>query len=270
MDNENNNLAPAYLGADGSPTRMSTDAGMTPDLFVRSVVKIDESYRDLGHTLGWRFLTGPKATLSPRTQIGLVTLNPGGDHEPKEHPRSSSEPGSSYLIETWPGHARGRSPLQFQVQAMLGALARHLGDAAPLAQFMNERVLSAQFVPFRSPSFAALPRRKESIAFAKNLWGEILTHWQPRLLITIDTETFANLQTTLLAQPGTRTTGHESFPTGWGDYQAETVRIARPANAPAVTLARLPHLSRFALFGRAASRAHMDRFLGSLAESLSQ
>jgi len=122
---------------------------------------------------------------------------------------------------------------------------------------------------FRSPSFSALPRRKESVAYAQRLWREILAHWQPRLLITIDTETFANLQTTLLAQPGTRGIGRESFPTGWGDYQADLMRIARPDGAPAVTLARLPHLSRFALFGRPASRPHMDRFLGSLSASLS-
>lgn len=266
MDSEHNNKnnAPFSLEATGT----SPHAVTTPDLFVRSVGEIEKAYRDLGHTLGWRFLTGPKATLSPRTQIGLITMNPGGDHEPNDHPRASSEAGSSYLFESWPGYGRGQAPLQFQIQAMLGSLARHLGDPTPLAQFMNERVLTAQYVPFRSPNFAALPRRKESVAFAQGLWRDVLTHWQPRLLITIDTETFTNLRTTLLAQPGTRTTVHEHFPTGWGEYQAEAVRITRPGDAPAVTLARLPHLSRFALFGRPASRAHMDGFLRRLAESV--
>jgi len=261
MDSESNkNISmPSQWPTEGLKTEAS--AAFPSDLFERSVASTAEAYRKLGHTLGWRFLTGPKATLSPRTQIGLITLNPGGDHEPQEHPRASSEAGSAYQVESWPGYARGRSPLQFQIQAMLGSLARHLGDTAPLATFINDRVLSAQFIPFRSASLAALPRRRESIAFAQDLWRGILTHWQPRLLITIDTETFANLQKILLARPGARSQGHEQFPTGWGDCQAEAVRIARPSNAPIVTLARLPHLSRFALFGRAASRRPMEDFL---------
>lgn len=265
MDSEynNRNKAPFPLEANGA----SATAAVTADVFSRSVGKIKQAYRDLGHTLGWRFLTGPKATLSPRTRIGLITMNPGGDHEPEDHPRASCEAGSSYLVESWPGYARGRAPLQLQIQAMLGALARHLGDPTPLASFMNERVLSAQYVPFRSPSFAALPRRKESLAFAHGLWRSILAHWQPRLLITIDTETCSSLQTTLTGQAG-QITDHQRFPTGWGDYQAEVIRLSRPAGAPPITLARLPHLSRFALFGRPASRLHIDVFLRRLAESI--
>ena len=265
MDSDYNhkNSAPFPLEAKGAPGPI---AG-TADLFDRSVGQIEQAYRELGHARGWRFLTGPKATLSSRTRIGLITMNPGGDHEPEDHPRASCEAGSSYLVEAWPGYARGRAPLQRQIQAMLAGLARHLGDPTPLAQFMNERVLSAQYVPFRSPSFAALPRLKESLGFAHGLWRGILAHWQPRLLITIDTETCSSLQTTLLGQSA-HIIDHQRFPTGWGDYQAEVIRLSRPDGAPPITLARLPHLSRFALFGRPASRPHMDVFLRRLAESV--
>ena len=262
-DYNNKNSAPFPLEGNGAPASIAE----TADLFDRSVGQIEQAYRDLGHALGWRFLTGPKATLSPRTRIGLITMNPGGDHEPEDHPRGSCEAGSAYLVEAWPGYARGRAPLQLQIQAMLGALARHLGDPSPLAQFMNERVLSAQYVPFRSPSFAALPRRRESLAFANGLWRGILAHWQPRLLITIDTETYSSLQATLLGHSA-QIIDRQHLPTGWGDYQAEVIRLSRPDGAPPITLARLPHLSRFALFGRPASRPHMDVFLRRLAESI--
>jgi hypothetical protein len=44
------------------------------DLFDRSVASIERAYDQLGHTMRWRFLTGPRATLSPETAIGFVTL----------------------------------------------------------------------------------------------------------------------------------------------------------------------------------------------------
>lgn len=41
--------------------------------------KIEKGYSRLEHSLGWRFLTSPKSTLSPETEFLFVTLNPGGD-----------------------------------------------------------------------------------------------------------------------------------------------------------------------------------------------
>ena len=248
----------------------NANPGLLIDLFERSVVSIEAAYRDLNHTLGWRFLTSPKVTLALNTGIGLITLNPGGDREVKEHPRASCESGSSYLEEAWPGSKRGQAPLQRQIQTMLGALANHIGDTSPLSRFMNERVLSAQFVPFRSPNFKALPQRKASIAFAQSLWRDVLAHWQPRLLITMDNQTNASLRSILAAQPGMRVTQHEKFPTGWGDYQAEVVCLSRADLSRNITLARLPHLSGFTLFGRPASEAPMHRLLSYLADGLIQ
>jgi hypothetical protein len=223
-----------------------------PNLFDRSVASIERAYKQLGHTIGWRFLTGPRATLSPNTTIGFVTLNPGGNSERADHPRASSEAGSAYLIETWPGSSRGAAPLQVQVQALSSSMARHLGYQGSLSTFMNQRVLSSHLIPFRSPRLADLPRRSESTAFAVSLWTDILTHWRPRILLTIDTEAFKNLNAILLQQPGARQTDSQRFDTGWGTYQAEAVRLITPGSSGALTLARLPHLSTFRLFSRAA------------------
>jgi len=60
---------------DGKP-RLEPAAQKT-DSFVQAVAKIEFAYRSLGHTPGWRFLTGPEATLSSGVDIGFVTLNPG-------------------------------------------------------------------------------------------------------------------------------------------------------------------------------------------------
>ncbi len=247
-----------------TPDGPSTDTA--PRLFQECADAIDHAYVRLGHTLGWRFLSCPRATLSPTTEVGLVSLNPGGTFEPQEHPRASSEAGSAYLIESWPGCGPGAAPLQRQIQALFRALARHLGRENAVDRFMNEQVLSAHFIPFRSPRFADLPRRPESIAFAKELWNAILSHWKPRVLITIDTEAFASLEALLLGQCGNQLLESRRFDTGWGNYQAAAIRIARPEDDSRVTLARLPHLSTFKLFSRDACRPYLEDFLGYVAD----
>ncbi|MGE3594154.1 MAG: hypothetical protein AB7N70_01295 [Dehalococcoidia bacterium] len=175
---------------------------------------VEAAYKRLGHTMGWRFLTSPRATLSPKTRIALITLNPGGDREPPEHPRASSDAGSSYCVETWPGHAEGGAPLQRQVQSLCRGLQRHLNDDQPLPQFMATAVLSAHFIPFRSPSFDALHNRQASIKFGRDLWTRILNQWRPRLILTIDRESCSVLHGILMANAGTRVTSTQQFQTG--------------------------------------------------------
>jgi hypothetical protein len=56
----------------------------------------------------------------------------------------------------------------------------------------------------------------------------------------------------------------EKFDTGWGNYQAEGRRFRNFLVTGAITIARLPHLSRFTLFsepGYSLSRKEkLDRF----------
>ena len=84
---------------------------MLTDLFKSSCEAIEREYARLGHSLGWRFITGPKSTFSKQTEFLFISLNPGGDHEPTDHPRESSEKGSSYLIESWKGMPPGKESL---------------------------------------------------------------------------------------------------------------------------------------------------------------
>ena len=65
------------------------------------VESIEAAYARLGHQLGWRFLVGPRRTFTADTRFAFITLNPGGKHENLAHPRSSSENGSAYWIESW-------------------------------------------------------------------------------------------------------------------------------------------------------------------------
>lgn len=236
--------------------------------FASCVNLIEHEYSRLGHTLGWRFLTGRKAVLESEVDIWFITLNPGGDRESPDHPRASCETGNAYLTETWGTNVPGGAPLQRQVQMLFSQLANKLGDKRSLNEFVDSEVMSAYFIPFRSPTIAALPRRKESLAFAIRLWSAILELWMPRCILTIDTETFGALKTMLAERAYVRVTEAREFPTGWGHIQAESIQLTGLREDGAVTIARLPHLSRFQLFGNSVRAPQLDAFVEYLTRQI--
>jgi hypothetical protein len=120
-----------------------------------------------------------------------------------DHPRASCESGNAYLTETWPGSDPGAAPLQRQVQMLFTGLAAKLGETRSLREFMDARVMSAYFIPFRSPSIAALGRREELSEFAAHLWSAVFERWMPKCILTIDTKTFGSIKKMLAVQANT-------------------------------------------------------------------
>jgi hypothetical protein len=218
------------------------------ELFSACAQDIEDTYHRLGHTLGWRFLTGPKATLAPATEIAFISLNPGGAEESVHQSGASHEDGSSYVTERWQNALPGLSPLQRQVQSLCAELMHHLHETGSVNHFLAQHVLTAHFIPFRSPSFATLANPQASLAFARSLWSRILQTWCPRLILTIDRETYSNLQQILIRNLKGTLTECREFSTGWGQYKADGSRIMGLRGDGPVLLVRLPHLSRFALF----------------------
>lgn len=206
-----------------------------------------DAYCAQGHTFGLRWLTGPRASLSSACELAFITLNPGGGQESAHQSGASYEGGSSYVTESWLGQPAGKAPLQRQVQALFRELMPHLGESGSVDDYLNRRVLSGHFIPFRSPSLAALGNRSASIDFGRQLWGRVLAEWRPRLILTIDREAFSNLGD-IVGTVGGRRVEQRSFPTGWGQYSCEAVRYSGFGERGLTTLARLPHLSRFTLF----------------------
>ena len=105
--------------SDELPDRPMTDNGPAFPSLEQCVESIDAAYERLGHRLGWRFLAGPRRTFTDRARFGFITLNPGGTHEDPEHPRSSSENGSAYWIESWKGYPPGTAPRCFRHQVLV-------------------------------------------------------------------------------------------------------------------------------------------------------
>ena len=224
------------------------------------VESISAAYKRLGHRLGWRFLAGPRRTLTSRAPFALITLNPGGARENPDHPRTSSENGSAYWIESWKGCPPGTAPLQLQFQELFARIVTLVGASESPHAFVENRVLAAHFVPFRSPSLDMLHRRRESIAFARRFWAELLAEWIPRTILTIDRITFKNLHG-IISNRLAEVVAHRRFPTGWGRYTAEAFRFRMSEREETVTLARLPHLSRFRLMSNEACRQPVQDFL---------
>jgi hypothetical protein len=202
--------------------------GVRTDLYADSVATIEAEYDRLGHALGWRFLTTPRRTLSSRSQVAFLTLNPGGKGVNPTHGVGSCEGGSAYVHEVWRGYPPGTQPLQRQVRAMFSWL-----------RLDPDRTLSAYFIPFRSPDYRSLRERDASWQFAVRLWRDIFSEVKPGLLVCIGTKVEAGLRK-VWGEPD-----HRSFhPVGWGSIMATV------SDYPTHQVLRLPHLSRFSIFDR--------------------
>lgn len=199
---------------------------------------IEQEYERLGLEMGWRFITCPERNLYT-APIALITLQPAG--ETPHGPEWSCEEGSAYEIESWEGKPIGRHILQVQIQRLCEML-----NIAPADLF------SAHYVPFRSPSWEIMPRKKEALAFSHQLWAWAFSRMVARTVICLGNK--ARLETAKL----TGATLEMRLPSKWGN-----TFIYRYKTIDGRTLIGLPHLSRYQLFSRPVSEDAVRNFLYS-------
>ncbi len=214
-------------------------------LFEELVLEIEQEYSRLGHSLGWRFLNVSRRILEAPVSIALVTINPAGNEIPTDHPAASCETGSSFLIEKWDDYAIGQAPLQVQVQLLFKAIALEIGYCQGANSLLEESLIS-QFVPFRSPRFEVLPRKTESLEFARSLWRRILPAVAPRLIVCLGRDVQHELRKLIPKAMRAHYQTTDTFPTGWGRYTADVSSFA--ARDGSIRLLYLPHLSTWSLF----------------------
>lgn len=188
---------------------------------------IDAEYERLGYRLGWSFMTTPEARLND-AKVCLVGLNPGGSHAGCG--LWSSEAGNAYHGEKWrgPKGAEFYSPLQNQIHAMEQVL-----------ELTPDVYLAAQFIPFRSADWQRLQNRAEAITFGRKLWRWVLQQSPARLFLCLGTEAARGIAH--VVQAG----AEETYSAGWGK-----VTIGRAVSTEGHVVVRLPHLSRYGIFGR--------------------
>lgn len=221
---------------------------------------------ELNLNLGWRFLTCPANNLSRHTDIALITLNPGGSKKRDDHDSKSCEDGSAYIHESWGNHPVGESPLQTQIRSLFALIAEGSSNVKVSGDKLLEDSLTAQFIPFRSPTYAKLPRQKECSAFAKELWSQIFEEkLDPKLVINIDKRTFDALSKILSKQYGKPTV--QKMPTGWGNISAQLATYKKP-DGSMVKQVRFPHLSRFKIMGRTSSAKQVEAIITDICQVL--
>ena len=216
----------------------------------------------LGHTLGWRFLNVGRKVLDGPVRVALITINPGGDHIPPDHPAASCENGASYLVERWGDSSPGQSVLQRQVQHLFGALAAEMRYEGSPSQLLESSLVS-QFVPFRSARFETLPRQAESLQFARKLWSRILPIAKPRLIVCLGREIQQQLAELLPQCLGATPSETTTLSTGWGNYNAEITTFQHADGHS--RLLYLPHLSRWTLFTSPKCRPYMPAIIHAAA-----
>lgn len=233
--------------------------------FSEKCKSITEKYLGLNHSLGWRFLLSSKKTLSNRTPIALITLNPGGNDIPPDHAIESSEKGAAYLIESWKGYEAGKAPLQLQIQELFKKINERTRQSKTYIDLMNNSLL-AYYIPFRSPNLKSLPNQWESRRFAFELWSDLLNHIQPTLMICIDRVTFEDIEKILRCKLKPFTERCIDLPTGWGKYNV-TVKHWE-SDTGNNTLVRFPHLSRFKIFGRPQATEKLEKIADEISRNL--
>ncbi len=229
------------------------------DIFAEAVNRIEHGYEDFGHQLGWRFLYSPASTLSENTKLMFSGINPGGAHY--GYPVPSVEEGNAYRVERWGSHGQPNG-LQVQVRLLYENLADRLNQ--PVEVLMDE-TLATNFCPFRSPSWDTLPKRTESVMFSKRLWSSAFEHISPRIIICLTSTPFDHFGEVLTLR-GFKRTATQKKPIGWGnvtytlsEYESDSANLL---------MVRLPHLSRYKVFGRPESLEATNRLTEAIAQAL--
>ncbi len=243
---------------------LGTQAGVAqfPDwgkLYEGMYDKTESMYARLGHSLGFNPpIVSSVRAFEAKPRLLLMGLNPAGSRDYPEHRgRYRFEHQDGYLGTSWDGYPTGQSPLQKQVGQLLRHLQRRVGDDGPLDLFARNRVVSASLIPFRSPSEASLHNRPASLDFARTLWGEVLGVWRPQYVVCFGGTPF-NVISSLLGMPSEAR-----------DYDPRWQGLLRlRVFDDGVRLLGVPHMSRFPIFGRAASAPAINSAFDDLFDRL--
>jgi len=240
---------------------------MESDLFPATCDDIELNYKKLGHNRGYRFLMYPKCTFSKETDIAVITANPGGDII-TEHPSKSCENGNAYFTESWKNSSSGQDKLQIEMQILYKVLSKKFNFHGTPLEFSNSKVLSAYFIPFRSKDLNSLHNKRETFEFAQNMWYNIFSNILPKLIITIGNDAYQGISDVFELKFTGKQTDKEEFDTGWGTENPNSKRSYKfnstkyvLKNNKIVTIAKLPHLSRFTVMTSGKCTKYTNLFL---------
>ena len=216
--------------------------------YSKACKQLKAEYKKEKHKHGWRVLMCPADRLNAKTQIALLTLNPGGSSDKQKKGEPSCEHGSAYVCESWCGKKPGAAPLQKQIRKLFKAIAANVDRVGDGDKLLLES-LAACYIPFRSKSINVLAQKKSVKGFAYRLWEPLFKEIDPLLIVTIDqmaTKAIKKILKEKLKCPAIPY--KKPLKVGWGAYCADVFTFN--AKQGKRVILRLPHLSRYQLFGR--------------------
>jgi hypothetical protein len=214
---------------------MMSEAHMDRETWAARLRETEEGF---GFTQGYKLLYCPWSTLEG-SDLTFLSLNPGRPPISAELRVVSDERGNSYEVEK----ETTRSPITDQFMKMCTFL-----------RIEPRRVLTGVVAPFRSDGWDSLSREQRAVGLGigRDFWRQALAAPGRTGPIIVCSDQAARVVCEVLrARPET------SLPAGWG-----SIRIHRFIGDEGEMIVQLPHLSRFRLFGRAASEAAFAEVLG--------
>lgn len=204
-------------------------------------IENDINNKSSGYSSSWSFLyTGPE-TFRPNQKLIFVGLNPGGGAGYDYHPQlSGAENTNAYLDATdWIGNGT-KSPLQIQVTSLFEDIAVKLGQKH---EDLMRQSMAANYIPFRSQDWEKIEGKKEdALKFSQEMWHKIIDYTNPSIIVVMSElahQGFLNIfkkpEVTLLD-------------TNWGRIKYSVTEFDWEKKKR--LLVRLPHLSRYRIFGR--------------------
>ncbi|MEN3798725.1 hypothetical protein ABDZ38_19825 [Aeromonas caviae] len=213
---------------------------------------IQNKYDNLKNDMGWDLLfCRYENMLSPQYPVAFFGINPGGGACDTNAISVESE--CAYYSEPWKGCEEGEAPLQQQMRALYTMIGDELGVS--YKQLMDGSLMT-NYIPARSRNWHSLKGKGEWLEHARQIWDERIKQVHCKLYIAISKIVFDELDGHL-TKHGFQMVDKINEQIGWGRVRYQIQRYERGDQVS--LLVRLPHLSTYKIFSRAACQPAIDR-----------
>ena len=213
---------------------------------------IQKKYDNLKNDMGWDLLFCRYGNmLSPQYPVAFFGINPGGG--PCDTNAISVESECAYYNERWKGCKKGNAPLQQQMKHLYTMIGDELGVSYT---HLMDGSLMTNYIPARSRNWHSLKGKGEWLEHARQIWDERIKQVHCKLYIAISKIVFDELDGHL-TKHGFQMVDKINEQIGWGRVRYQIQRYERGDQVS--LLVRLPHLSTYKIFSRAACQPAINR-----------
>ncbi|MFM5535551.1 hypothetical protein ACET64_17915 [Aeromonas veronii] len=222
---------------------------------------IQNKYDNLKNDMGWDLLfCRYENMLSPQYPVAFFGINPGGG--PCDTNAISVESECAYYNERWKGCKKGNAPLQQQMKHLYTMIGDELGVS--YTQLMDGSLMT-NYIPARSRNWHSLKGKGEWLEHARQIWDERIKQVHCKLYIAISKIVFDELDGHL-TKHGFQMVDKINEQIGWGRVRYQIQRYERGDQVS--LLVRLPHLSTYKIFSRAACQPAIDRIKSEIYKAI--